>query len=282
MKIVESIHEMRDIAERTRIDGKIIGFVPTMGCLHEGHLSLMRRARKSVDLLITSIFVNPAQFAQGEDYDRYPGDIDEDIRKASEVGADITFHPGNEEIYPDNYHTFVTVEKITNKLCGVSRPDFFRGVATVVTKLFNIVRPHKAYFGEKDYQQLAVIRKMVKDLNMDIKIIGIPTIRESNGLAMSSRNLYLTDKERVSALSLSRSLNRAKEMVGSGERSAERIISKMKSIIESERFTEIDYITVCDPEEFEDVDEIKERVLIALAVRIGKTRLIDNCIVEVK
>jgi len=282
LKIVESIHEMRDIAERTRIDGKIIGFVPTMGCLHEGHLSLMRKAREEVDLLIISIFVNPAQFAQGEDYDRYPRDLDEDIRKASEIGADIIFYPGKEKIYPDNYHTVVIVEKITNKLCGVSRPSFFRGVATVVTKLFNIVRPHKAYFGEKDYQQLVVIRKMVKDLNMDIKIIGIPIIRESNGLAMSSRNLYLTDRERASALSLSRSLNRAKEMVDSGERAAERIISEMKSIIESGRFTEIDYIAVCDPEEFEDVDKIKERVLIALAVRIGKTRLIDNCIVEVK
>ena len=282
MRIVESIHEMRDITKRARIEGKIIGFVPTMGSFHEGHLSLMKRGIEEVDLLVISIFVNPTQFGQGEDYDRYPRNIDEDNKKASELGVDIIFYPNVEEIYPDNYHTFVTVEKINNKLCGASRPGFFKGVATVVTKLFNIVRPHKAYFGEKDYQQLVVIRRIGKDLNMDIKIVGMPIIRERDGLAMSSRNLYLTDKERISALSLSRSLNKAKKMVHSGERSAERIISEMRSIIESERFTEIDYIAVCDPEEFDDVDEIKKRTLIALAVMIGKARLIDNCIVEVK
>jgi pantoate--beta-alanine ligase len=282
MKIVGSIHEIRDITERARMEGKIIGLVPTLGCLHEGHLILMRKGREEVDLLVISIFVNPIQFGQGEDYNRYPRDIEGDIKKVSEVGVDIVFYPRVEDIYPDNYYTFVTVEKITNKLCGASRPALFRGVATVVTKLFNIVRPHKAYFGEKDYQQLIVIRRLVKDLNMDIEIVGMPIIREADGLAMSSRNLYLTDKERISALSLNQALNRAREMVDKGEISAKKIISEMRAIIESERFTNIDYIAVCDSEDFEDIYEIKRKALIALAVNIGSTMLIDNCVVEVK
>ena len=280
MEIILNVSLMQKRAEELRSAGKKIGFVPTMGFFHEGHLELMRVARRNADVLVVSIFVNPIQFGPSEDYDRYPKDIERDKKKAQEVGVDILFLPSVEEMYPDGFQTKVHVEKLTQHLCGLFRPGHFDGVTTVVTKLFNIVKPHVAVFGEKDYQQLLVIKRMVKDLNMDIHIIGVPTVRESDGLAMSSRNVYLSPEERKSALCLKKSIDLAIEMVKKGESDASLIKRKVKELINSHPFTKIQYVSICDPETLEEVDQIKDRALIALAVFVGNARLIDNAILE--
>jgi pantoate--beta-alanine ligase len=280
MKVINKINQMKKYVERAKKTGKTIGFVPTMGYLHEGHLSLMRRARKENDLLIVSIFVNPAQFGEGEDYNEYPRDLKRDKKLAREVGTDVIFAPSVREMYPRGYSTFVQEEKLSGHLCGLSRPLFFRGVTTVVTKLFNIVGPTRAYFGEKDSQQLLIIKRMVKDLNLNVKIVSLPLIREKDGLALSSRNFYLNSKERSSSLILYKSLEKARKLIESGERNSRKIISQMEKMIREEKLTKIDYLKICDPETLEDVQRIKGRTLIALALWIGKTRLIDNMIVE--
>lgn len=267
---------MQKYSESLRLKGKKIAFVPTMGYLHEGHLNLMREGRKRGDCLAISIYVNPTQFGPNEDLDKYPRDFEGDEKLAKEVGCDAIFYPTNKEMYPENYHTYVNVEKITDNLCGISRPDHFRGVATVCAKLFNIVKPHTAVFGKKDFQQLAVIKRMVKDLNMDLEIVGMPTVREPDGLAMSSRNSYLKSDERESALSLSRSLKRAEELYEKGERDASRIIKEVKQFIDGHPHARIDYVKICDTETMEDVERIDGESVLALAVWVGTPRLIDN------
>ena len=280
MKIITSPKEMQVYVKRARADEKTVGLVPTMGDFHEGHLSLMRRARAENDIVVTSIFVNPTQFGPKEDYDAYPRNLENDSKTAEKIGVDVIFAPSVKDMYPQGYATFVNVERITEKMCGTSRPGHFKGVATVVTKLFNIIPAHKAYFGQKDAQQCVVIRRMSEDLNFDIEIVILPTVRESDGLAMSSRNKYLSDEERKSALILFKSLSMAKELIRSGELNSEKIRQKMLDIINAEPLARVDYISIVDAETLEDLNEIKDNTLIALAVFIGKTRLIDNIIVD--
>jgi pantoate--beta-alanine ligase len=276
MKIIETVKEMQTFSESVRMEGKKIAFVPTMGYLHEGHLSLMREGRKRGDCLIISIYVNPTQFGPAEDLDKYPRDFERDESLARDVGVDVIFYPSNEEMYPEYYQTYVNVEEVTNNLCGLSRPGHFRGVTTVCAKLFNMTKPHVTVFGKKDFQQLVTIKRMVTDLNMDLEVVGLPTVREHDGLAMSSRNTYLKEDERASALSLSRSLKLAKDLYGAGERSAEEIISKMSAFIEGHPHTDIDYIKICDTITMKDVKTIERESVVALAVRVGLPRLIDN------
>lgn len=282
MEVIESPATMQKKSNFLREKGTTIGFVPTMGYLHEGHLSLMRAARRDCDVGVVSIFVNPTQFSPNEDLARYPRDTEGDLKKCEIEGIDLVFLPQAQEMYPDGFRTYVMVEGLSDKLCGCSRPTHFRGVATVVLKLFHQVKPHRAYFGEKDYQQLTIIRRMVRDLDLDIEIKGMPTVRESDGLAMSSRNAYLDSEERISALSLSRSLERARDRVLQGERSAGALREELRGIIEGEQNTQIDYIAICHPQTLEDLETIENRALVALAVKVGTTRLIDNCVVLTK
>jgi pantoate--beta-alanine ligase len=247
-----------------------------MGFLHEGHLSLMRIARAQADVLVVSIFVNPTQFGPGEDFETYPRNPERDLALCRKEQVDLVFTPDKGELYPQNFQTYVRLEHLPRHLCGRSRPVFFTGVTTVVTKLFNIVKPHAAVFGEKDYQQLLVIRRMVRDLNMAIEIIGAPTVREPDGLAMSSRNNYLTPAQRPAALSLFQSLIRAGDRVAAGEKHSARIIKDAKASITAHPENEIDYIAVCDPESLDVVETIVRPVRMALAVRVATTRLIDN------
>jgi pantoate--beta-alanine ligase len=279
MKLIETIDAMQKQCEALRVSGKTIALVPTMGFFHEGHLELMRVGRRLADILAISIFVNPTQFAPSEDFQAYPRDMEGDLAGAKEVGVDLVFAPSVEDMYPDGHQTKIAVESVTKHLCGLARPGHFDGVTTVVAKLFNIAKPHLAIFGEKDYQQLTAVKRMVKDLDMDIQIIGVPTVREPDGLAMSSRNNYLNPEERESALCLKKSLDQAREMFGQGEKDAQRIKEAVERLILSHPFTEIDYINICDPMSLEDVDRIEEEVLLALAVKVGKARLIDNCLV---
>ena len=267
---------MQNRAEQIRTSGQTIAFVPTMGYLHEGHLSLMKRGRKLADRLVASIFVNPAQFGPNEDLSTYPRDPERDATLAEDAGVDILFMPGEAELYPAGYETYIVQTHLPDHLCGLSRPGHFRGVATIVAKLFNITKPHFAVFGEKDYQQLAVIRKMTGDLNFDTEIIGAPTVREPDGLAMSSRNKFLSEKQRQSALILYRCLTEARRAVAEGETDPRRIIEKNEAAIKSEADTVIDYIKICHPDTLEDIDAIDRPVLMALAVKVGDTRLIDN------
>jgi pantoate--beta-alanine ligase len=280
MEIIVQTKEMQGRSEQRRREGMIIAFVPTMGYLHAGHISLMREGRKRGDVLVISIFVNPTQFGPGEDYDKYPRDLKQDLRLAQGAGVDIVFTPSVHEMYPEGFQTAVEVQRVTQNLCGASRPGHFRGVSTVVAKLFNIVKPHLAFFGQKDYQQLITIKQMVEDLNMDIEVIGMPTIREPDGLAMSSRNAYLNSKKRKEALVLYRSLVKAEELFGQGERSTATIIQEVRRIIEQENSATIDYVNICDAHTLEDIDEIKGEAVIAVAVKIGKTGLIDNIILK--
>ncbi|MEC7641076.1 MAG: pantoate--beta-alanine ligase [Nitrospinota bacterium] len=280
MEKIHSIQDMKMQASQARAAGKTIGFVPTMGCLHEGHLSLVRHSQTTCDYTVVSIFINPAQFGENEDLDNYPVELGKDRRKLETLGVDALFLPSRMTIYPEGYKTFVTVEDITARLCGKSRPLLFDGVTTIIIKLFNIVTPHRAFFGEKDRQQLQVIETMVRDLNLDVLIVGLPIIREPDGLAMSSRNLYLSAKQRSSALSLNRALKTAENLIQNGETSAEKIKETMREIINKEEHTEIDFISVCDKETFMDKELVTDDVLIALAVQIGDARLIDNCLVE--
>jgi pantoate--beta-alanine ligase len=277
--VIRHVTPMQELADRLRVDQRI-AFVPTMGFLHEGHLSLMRLARDAGDVVVVSIFVNPAQFGPGEDFTEYPRALERDLALAEKEGVDIVFTPAEDELYPAGFETHVTLEQLPKHLCGLSRPVFFRGVATVVTKLFHIVKPHAAVFGEKDYQQVMVVRKMVRDLNMDVKIIAGPTVREADGLAMSSRNSYLSSEQRPSALSLRKALIEAQKMVSSGERSSARIVSTAQDLIASFPETDIDYIRIFDPETLEDRQKINGPVRMALAVRVGTTRLIDNDLLD--
>jgi pantoate--beta-alanine ligase len=278
METVEKINIMQEISERWRSDGHTIACVPTMGFLHEGHIELLRVGRRRGDRLVMTLFVNPTQFGPHEDYAGYPRNTQGDLKKARSVGVDVVFMPTAEEMYPEGYQTTITVGEITRYLCGRSRPGHFAGVTTVVAKLFHITKPHLAIFGEKDYQQIVVIRQMVRDLNMGIEIIGVPTIREEDGLAMSSRNTYLSPEERQSALSLKRGLDLAQIMIKGGKKDTATIVRALKDLILSYPSTEIDYINICDPVRLVDVETIDRPCLLALAVRVGKARLIDNVI----
>ena len=275
--VVKTIDEIRSAVKTAKKQGKTVGLVPTMGFLHEGHKSLIVRAVSENDFVVVSDFVNPTQFGPNEDFESYPRDIEKDRLMCEEAGADIIFNPEPSEMY-DNALTTVSVDKITKTLCGASRPIHFAGVATVVSKLFNIVAPDRAYFGEKDAQQLLVIKKMVKDLNFDIDIIGCPIIREDDGLAKSSRYTYLNPDERKAALCLSRALNIGKAMIDSGETSAKAVKDAIISEIEKEPLARIDYVEIADLDTLESTDKT-EGILCAIAVYIGKTRLIDNFII---
>ena len=280
MEIIESPEQMRDRSETLRLARHTISLVPTMGYLHEGHLELMRVGKKHSNKLIISIFVNPSQFGPNEDLDQYPRDTAGDLEKAREVGVDVVFLPSAQEMYPEGFQTNVQVKGIAQHLCGISRPGHFEGVTTVVAKLFNITKPHMAVFGQKDFQQLTVISQMVMDLNMDIQIVGVPTVRDPDGLATSSRNKFLNEEERISALSLKKSLDLAVEMFRGSERDAGVIQKAIESLILSHPHTEIGYVTLCNPVTLKDIETITDEALLALAVRVGTTRLIDNCVLR--
>lgn len=279
MRIIESIAEMQQAAEGWRCEGKRIALVPTMGYLHDGHLELMRAIRPHSDVLVMSLFVNPAQFGPGEDFERYPRDPERDMRLATETGVDIVFMPQTGEIYPEGYQTYVTVAEVSAPLCGRSRPVFFRGVATIVAKLFHMVKPHVAVFGQKDFQQLLTIRRMVQDLNLDIEIIGHPTVREADGLAMSSRNAYLTPEQRQKAVRLNRSLKEAQALVQGGEKAGDAILKRVREVLAEGGDVRIDYAQLCDPETLQEVTRIEGPTLLALAVHVGVARLIDNAVI---
>ena len=281
IKIIETIREMQNISVNLKKQNKTIGFVPTMGYLHEGHLSLIRIAKKEADYVIVSIFVNPTQFGPNEDLDKYPRDFEHDKELCEKEGVDFIFFPDTNEIYPKDYQTYIELTELPKYLCGKSRPTHFRGVATVVTKLFNITQPDIAVFGQKDYQQLKIIERMVEDLHIPVKIIGGPIVRESDGLAMSSRNKYLTDEQRESALSLNRSLKLAQEMVNNGETDLFKIKKEVRKFIESFPYTEIDYVSAVDKKYLTDLKTVPEDgFLLALAVYVGQARLIDNKIIK--
>lgn len=282
MKICQSIREIRNEVKDCRRKNKSIGFVPTMGYLHEGHLSLIKEARDENDVVVVSIFVNPTQFGPGEDLESYPRDLDRDSKLVENVGADFLFIPSVPEMYPKGYETFVEVEgDITKRLCGKSREGHFKGVTSVVSKLFNIVKPDKAYFGQKDAQQVAVIEKMVRDLNFDIDIIPCPIVREDDGLALSSRNSYLDPRQRKDATILYKSLSKAKEMIENGEKDAETVKNFIINTIKTVEYAEIDYVDIVSAETLESINTLKGDVLVAIAVKIGKPRLIDNIRLEV-
>lgn len=280
MNIVKTISEVRNEVKNWRKQGLSVGLVPTMGYLHEGHKSLIERACKENDKVVVSVFVNPTQFGPGEDLATYPRDIQRDAALCEDAGAALIFNPEPEEMYFDDFHTYVTMESLSDELCGKTRPIHFRGVCTVVSKLFHIVAPDRAYFGQKDAQQLAIIKRMVRDLNFDIEIVGCPIVREADGLAKSSRNTYLNPEERKAALVLSRAVRLGQELIQNGERNADVIVDKMKQLIEEEPLAKIDYVQAVDAISIQPVAEIKGTVLVAMAVYIGKTRLIDNFIYE--
>ncbi|SHI81512.1 pantothenate synthetase [Dethiosulfatibacter aminovorans DSM 17477] len=281
MIVTKSIEEVRSFVNEKKKEGLSVGFVPTMGYLHEGHASLLKESKKENDITILSIYVNPTQFGPNEDLSSYPRDMERDCKIAEEEGVDLVFTPTDDVLYPGNYKTYVYVEGLTNTLCGRSRPTHFRGVTTIVTKLFNIVAPHNAYFGQKDAQQYFVLNRMATDLNMDICLKSCPIIREEDGLAKSSRNVYLNEKERQQATILNKSLNEAVNKVKEGERSSLEIVEGIRSTINSMDLANIDYVEIVDTETMQQIDEIKNKVLIAIAVKFGNTRLIDNRILEV-
>lgn len=282
MDIAATVQEVRDKVKTWRAEGKTVGFVPTMGYLHEGHESLIKRAVAENDAVVVSIFVNPMQFGPTEDLASYPRDLKADAKLCEAAGAKLIFHPEPDEMYTDGFCSYVDMNGLTNALCGLSRPVHFRGVCTVVNKLFNIVKPDKAYFGEKDAQQLAVIKRMVKDLNMDIEIVGCPIIREADGLAKSSRNTYLSPESRKQAVVLSKSIFMARKMVEDGERDAEKVKKAMRELIESEPLTDIDYVEIVDVNTMKSLDVIKGEILCAIAVNVGgEARLIDNFMMTV-
>lgn len=279
MIVVEKIIEMKKISETVRKD-KRVGFVPTMGFLHDGHLSLVRRSKEMSDFTVVSIFVNPTQFGPNEDYERYPRDIARDKELLEREGIDVLFFPKVEEMYPKGYKTFVRVLQMEDYLCGRVRKGHFQGVATVVTKLFNIVKPHLAFFGMKDYQQLKIIETMVRDLNMDVEIVPCPTVREEDGLAMSSRNSYLKPEERVKATNIYKALMRGRELFVNGERDSAKILKEVKEFLSKVEGLEIEYVNIVHPETLEDVEKIADSAVLATAVKIGSTRLIDNVILK--
>lgn len=280
MEIVSTVDEVRKQVKAWRKAGLTVGLVPTMGYLHEGHKSLIDAAVRDNDRVVVSVFVNPTQFAPTEDLESYPRDLNRDAALCEEAGAALIFHPEPEEMYHEDYSTFVDMRTLTQVLCGKTRPIHFSGVCTVVSKLFNIVQPDRAYFGQKDAQQLAVIRHMVEDLNFDIEIVGCPIIREEDGLAKSSRNTYLNEEERKQAVILSRALRKGKELIEDGETDAAVIKKIIRETIETMSLAKIDYVEIVDFKTFENVEELKGEVLAAVAVYIGKTRLIDNFIMQ--
>lgn len=280
MKAVKTLKEVRNEINPIKNAGKSIGLVPTMGFLHDGHLSLIKRAREENDFVMVSIFVNPTQFGENEDYGSYPKDLERDLQKCKNAGVDLVFHPTPEDMYK-NHKTYIKVEELSEKLCGMSRPIHFRGVTTVCAKLFNISKADRAYFGQKDAQQYIILKKMVEDLNFDIKLIRCPIVREKSGLALSSRNKYLSDKEKEDALILQKSLQKAENMLKNKENPQD-IIKEMEKIIAEIDYAKIDYIKIVDLENLEDVEKIDRDVLVALAVQVGPARLIDNIIYEVK
>ena len=279
MKIVAAVEEVREQVRAWREEGLSVGLVPTMGYLHEGHKSLIDKAVEQNDRVVVSVFVNPIQFGPGEDLATYPRDLERDAALCEKAGASLIFHPEKENTYFDDFCTYIAMDDLTKGLCGKTRPTHFRGVCTVVGKLFNIVQPDRAYFGQKDAQQLAVIRRMVRDLNFDLEIIGCPIIREADGLAKSSRNTYLSGEEREAATILHKGLLRGEELIRNGEKSASVIAREITRVIESEPLARIDYVEVVDFDRIEKIDTIEGTVLTAVAVYIGKTRLIDNFII---
>ena len=282
MEIIKTIPDMQKRANELRNEGKRIGLVPTMGALHEGHISLFKIARPLCDVLITSIFVNPTQFGENEDLEIYPRDFEGDEKKCKSAGVDIIFYPSTDEMYPEGYTTFVEVKGLSEIMCGRTRPNHFKGVATVVAKLFNIVKPHLSVFGNKDYQQAVIIEKMVEDLNFDVEIIRAPIVRESDGLAMSSRNAYLKDDERRQALYIYRALKRAEEIIKGGERDIDVIIEEIRETIESNSDMKIDYIEIRDAGNLGELEVLEGEILISIACFVGeKTRLIDNITLRV-
>lgn len=274
MQVTKTVEETRKQIKQWKKEGKTIGLVPTMGFLHEGHASLIRKCREQNDIVVVSDFVNPTQFGPNEDLEAYPRDFERDSKLCESLGADLIFAPSPEDMYHDP-HAFISIDTLSETLCGKTRPIHFKGVCTVVTKLFHIVAPDRAYFGEKDAQQLAIIRKMVKDLNFDIEIVGCPIVREEDGLAKSSRNTYLNDKERQAALCLSRAVKTGKEVIYTGA-DAKEVLNPMKAIIEAEPLARIDYVMMVDALTMQPIEKADRDVLVAMAVYIGKTRLIDN------
>lgn len=280
MKILRTVAQITEFAKAAQQAGKVIGLVPTMGALHEGHLTLMRTAKAKCDVVIASVFVNPVQFGPNEDYDAYPRRFEEDCRKLESVGVDAVFHPEPAEMYPEGYGTYVNVESaFTGKLCGGQRPGHFRGVATVVTKLMNLSRAQEAFFGQKDAQQVLVIKRFVKDLNIQVNVNMVPIVREESGLARSSRNAYLSPAEKQAALVLSRSLNKAEEAYKTGETSVDALKNIVRNEIATEPMAVIDYVELYSFDELKEISQVKGESLLAIAVKIGKTRLIDNIII---
>ena len=279
-EVITDINKMRRICEDKRQKGIKVGLVPTMGALHEGHLSLIRRALKKTDFVVVSIYVNPAQFGTDEDFEKYPRDLECDVRLVDSLGAHVVFAPSNRIMYQEGYSTYVTVESLTAVLCGRSRPTHFRGVTTVVAKLFNIVRPNVAVFGQKDAQQLSVIKRMARDLNMDIEIDAEPTVRESDGLAISSRNKYLNKEEREKATVLYRSLKAARELINTGVTSSEQIIRKVRKVLDEVPEAKTEYVEIVNFDDMRQVDDVSNGALLAVAVWFGETRLIDNIIIS--
>ena len=277
MKVMNSKDSLKDALKQEREAGKRIGFVPTMGYLHEGHASLIRAARQENDVVVVSVFVNPTQFGPNEDLDAYPRDTEKDLRLLQAEQVDVAFFPTVEDIYPAGFTTYVEVQgPITQALCGGSRPGHFRGVTTVVSKLFNIVAPHRAYFGQKDAQQVAVIEKMVRDLDFDLQIVPCPIVREPDGLAMSSRNAYLSEEERVQSLTISKALFEVEEMIKKGETDANSLTDYLTQRYSNIKNAAIDYVSIVDAVTLKDIEVVQGNVLIAVAVKVGKTRLIDN------
>ncbi|MBO5073670.1 MAG: pantoate--beta-alanine ligase [Eubacterium sp.] len=280
MKIVSAVDDVRQQVREWRAGGLSVGLVPTMGYLHEGHKSLIDKAVEQNDRVVVSVFVNPTQFGPGEDLATYPRDLDRDAALCEEAGASLIFHPEKEDMYFDDFCTWVDMDGLTKGLCGKTRPTHFRGVCTLVSKLFHIVQPDRAYFGQKDAQQLAVIRRMVRDLNFDLEIVGCPIIREEDGLAKSSRNTYLSPEEREAATILHKALVQGREMIQNGEKQADAVVKEITAIIQSEPLAKIDYVEVVDFDRIESIQTIEGTVLTAVAVYIGKTRLIDNFIIS--
>jgi pantoate--beta-alanine ligase len=279
MHIIKSITQLQRIIKSFKSSHKCIGFVPTMGYLHAGHLSLVRRAKRDCDVVVVSIFVNPTQFGPREDFKKYPRNLRADKKMLKALGVDLLFIPAAKAIYPKGFKTHAYVNKLFRRLCGKSRPTHFQGVTTVVEKFFKLVCPDSAYFGRKDYQQQLIIKQMVRDLAMPVKIISLPIVREPDGLAMSSRNKYLTAAQRKSAAVLCQSLQLAKRLIVRGEKDPRKIISQMCRLITSKPYTQIDYIVICDPETLDEVKRVKQRVVVLVAVWVGRTRLIDNCLI---
>lgn len=280
MEIIQRILQMKEASKEARSEGKIIGLVPTMGYLHEGHLSLVREARKMSDVVVVSVFVNPTQFGPQEDFNLYPRDVARDADLLTTENVDYLFVPKAEELYPENYHTYVKVRELSDRMCGISRPSHFEGVTTIINKLFHIIYPHFGFFGQKDAQQLVIVQRMVRDLNMDVEVVPLPIVREPDGLAMSSRNVRLSLEERAAAVVLNRALEQARKQIELGERKTKTILKGIREKIESEPLARVDYVSATDMVELKDIKTIKGKCLIAVAVFFGNTRLIDNIIVQ--